>query len=101
MTGYIAGDALHLLHDKHPDWDYTCLVRSVDKAKLVRDAYPNVRVVLGDLDASELLQKEAARADIVLRMRSSGDAFTTLTSHRRCRRERSRGSRQSNCVRSR
>jgi N-acetyl-gamma-glutamylphosphate reductase len=67
VTGYIAGDALHLLHEKHPDWDYTCLVRTEDKAKTVKEAYPNVKIVLGDLEASSILEEQAAKADIVLR----------------------------------
>lgn len=66
-TGLIGGDALYTLHAAHPDYQYSLLVRSKDKAKLVQSAYPNARVVLGDLDDSELLTEEAANADIVLR----------------------------------
>jgi hypothetical protein len=76
VTGYIAGDALHLLQEKHSDWDYTCLVRTEDKAKIVKEAYPNVKIVLGDLEASSILEAEAAKADIVLR------EFPTLPSVR-------------------
>lgn len=43
------------------------LVRTKEKAELVQKAYPGVCTVLGDLDDSELLEKEAAEADIVLR----------------------------------
>ncbi len=68
MTGYIAGDALHVLYSEHPDYEYACLVRSKDKAEAVRKAFPNVRIVLGGLDDSETLEEEAAKADIVLRM---------------------------------
>lgn len=67
MTGYIAGDALQLLYDRHPDWEYTCLVRSEDKAQKVKEAYPNATIVLGDLDTSSILEAEAAKADVVLR----------------------------------
>lgn len=68
-TGYIAGDALHALYAAYPDWDYTCLIRGKEKAEQVKKAYPAVRIVLGDLDASDVLEAEAAQADIVLRMR--------------------------------
>lgn len=66
-TGYIAGDALSVLYATYPDWEYTCLIRSKEKAAIVKQAYPAVRIVLGDLDASDVLEAEAAQADIVLR----------------------------------
>lgn len=74
MTGYIAGDALYALHEKHPDYEYAALVRTQDKADIVKKAYPNVRIVLGGLDDSELLKEEAAKADVVLRQLLHRDA---------------------------
>ena len=67
VTGYIAGDALHALYSEHPDYEYACLVRSKEKAEAVKQAFPNLRIVLGGLDDSEILEEEAAKADIVLR----------------------------------
>lgn len=67
-TGYIAGDALYVLNKAHPEYDYSLLVRTEEKAKKIKQAYPNVRIVIGDLDASDILEREAAKADIVLRM---------------------------------
>lgn len=67
MTGYIAGDALYVLNKAHPDYEYAALVRSQEKADKVKAAYPNIRIVLGDLDDSSILEEEAAKADIVLR----------------------------------
>ena len=67
MTGYIAGDALYALHSEHPDYEYACLVRTQEKAEAVKKAFPNVRIVLGGLDDSVVLEEEAAKADIVLR----------------------------------
>lgn len=70
MTGYIAGDALAVLAQTKPEYEYRCLVRTEDKAEQVQKAFrslSNLFVVLGDLDNSELLQKEAEKADIVLR----------------------------------
>jgi N-acetyl-gamma-glutamylphosphate reductase len=68
VTGYIAGDAMHALYDAHPDWDYTCLVRTEDKAEKVKKAFPKARIVIGDLEASDILEAESAQADIVLRV---------------------------------
>lgn len=67
MTGYIAGDALATLVSKHPNFSYSVLVRSIDKAAQIKAQYPNIRIVLGDLDDSALLERESAAADIVLR----------------------------------
>jgi len=43
------------------------LVRTQEKADLVKKAFPHVRIVLGDLDNADLLKEEASKADIVLR----------------------------------
>lgn len=67
VTGYIGGDALYALATKHPELSYTALVRSAEKAEQVRARYPFVRVVIGNLDNFDLLKREAADADIVLR----------------------------------
>lgn len=70
MTGYIAGDALYALHSEHRDYEYACLVRSKDKAETVKKAFPDVRIILGGLDDSEILEEESAKADVVLRTTS-------------------------------
>lgn len=67
MTGYIAGDAFYALNQKHPDYEYAVLVRTQDKADTVKKAFPNVRIVLGGNDDSDIIKAEAAKADIVLR----------------------------------
>ncbi|PYH41244.1 NAD(P)-binding protein [Aspergillus saccharolyticus JOP 1030-1] len=72
-TGYIGGDALYALVQKHPEYSYTLLVRSAEKAKLVQEQYPSARVVIGDLDNSSLLEKESAEADIVLHTADASD----------------------------
>lgn len=66
-TGYIGGDALYQIHQKYPDFEYALLVRSEDKAKKILEKYPKARIVIGGLDDSATLEKEAACADIVLR----------------------------------
>jgi hypothetical protein len=67
VTGYIAGDALYALNEKHPDYEYSALVRTQEKADIVKKAYPNIRIVLGGNDDSDLIKEEAAKADVVLR----------------------------------
>ncbi|EKG13975.1 NAD-dependent epimerase/dehydratase [Macrophomina phaseolina MS6] len=72
-TGYIGGDALYALHSKHPDWNYTALVRTKDKGSKVTAAYPSVDVVYGDLDSYDLIKEQAAKADIVVHTADASD----------------------------
>lgn len=68
MTGYIGGDTLYHLHTEHSDRLHCAvLVRTQEKADKVKQAYPNVEIILGSLDDSELLEEQAAKADIVIR----------------------------------
>lgn len=78
VTGYIGGDALYYLSQHHPNFEYAALIRTEEKASRVREAYPNIRTVIGSLDDSEILVKEAAWADIVLRMHSVPPPFHYL-----------------------
>ena len=64
-TGYIGGDALYAIAKAHPEYEITALVRNSDKGAKVAQEYPKVRLVYGGLDDAELLEKEAAAADIV------------------------------------
>ncbi|KAI0399235.1 hypothetical protein F4802DRAFT_590504 [Xylaria palmicola] len=73
VTGYIAGDALHVLAQKHPEIEYAALVRSEQGAAAVRAAYPAVRIVWGSLDDDEVLEREAAWADLVLHAADASD----------------------------
>jgi N-acetyl-gamma-glutamylphosphate reductase len=66
-TGYIGGDALYQLHQSHPEYEYALLIRSQEKADKVLETYPKARIVIGGLDDSETLEREAAQADIVIR----------------------------------
>ena len=67
-SGYIGGDALQLLHKLHSDFEFALLVRSEDKANKILAKYPAARIVLGGLDDAATLEREASRADIVIRM---------------------------------
>ncbi|KAI1392683.1 NAD(P)-binding protein [Hypoxylon trugodes] len=72
-TGYIGGDALYSLVKAHPEYEYTLLVRNEERGKPVAAAYPNARLVYGTLDDSEVIEKEAAAADIVVHTADSAD----------------------------
>jgi len=65
-TGFIGGDALYEIYHAHPEYEYTCLVRSSDKGAKVASQYSKVKLVYGTLEDAELLEKEAAAADVVL-----------------------------------
>lgn len=65
-TGYIGGDFLVLVSERHPDWIITALVRNSDKGATVAQVLPKVKLVYGDLDATDLIKEEASKADIVM-----------------------------------
>ncbi|KAI2844362.1 hypothetical protein CBS12448_2509 [Aspergillus niger] len=70
-SGYIGGDVLHALKSALPTCQYTVLLRDEAKALKLSQAYPDVQVVLGDLDASSTLEQQAREADIVIHTASS------------------------------
>jgi N-acetyl-gamma-glutamylphosphate reductase len=74
-TGYIGGDALYALYNKHPEYEYSALIRTEKKGTDVKKAFPNVRIVIGDLDSSAVIEEEAGKADVVIRM------FLSIFSH--------------------
>ena len=67
ITGYIGGDSLFAISNAHPDWQLSALVRSKDKAAQITSEYPNIRIVSGDLDSSDIIEEEVKNADIVFR----------------------------------
>ncbi|KAI0490940.1 nucleoside-diphosphate-sugar epimerase [Xylaria cf. heliscus] len=72
-TGYIGGEALYSLSQAHPDFEFTLLVRNEEKAKLVSSQYPNAKFAYGSLEDSEVIEKAAAAADIVVHTADSSD----------------------------
>ncbi|KAH6704299.1 hypothetical protein BKA61DRAFT_646614 [Leptodontidium sp. MPI-SDFR-AT-0119] len=64
-TGYIGGDALYTTIKAHPDYDITCLVRNSKRGALLKEKYPAIRLVYGDLDDHDLIVQESSKADIV------------------------------------
>jgi uncharacterized protein YbjT (DUF2867 family) len=68
VTGYIGGQAVLHIVNKHPNYSITALVRNKEQASYVKSAFPNLKFVLGDLDSTDLLLEECSKADIVLRI---------------------------------
>ena len=61
------------MREAHPELEYTLVVRSEERAKAVREKYPddkNLRLVYG-AKYTELLEEEASKTDIILRMSPS------------------------------
>lgn len=63
-TGYIGGSVLHTIYTAHPDWSITVLLRRVPET--FTTCYPNITIVRGDYDSSDLLASQASAADIVV-----------------------------------
>lgn len=61
----MGGSVLHTLITAHPEYEITVLLRK-SCAGFV-DKYPNVKVVKGTFDDSDLLTQAASKADIVVR----------------------------------
>jgi len=65
-TGYVGGTVLERFLD-HPSagsWTFTALVRSKDKAAVLQEA--GVTPILGDLSDSDIVEKAASEADVVM-----------------------------------
>lgn len=73
VTGYIGGTAFAHLYKVHPDWEYTLLVRNEERGKPVKEKYQDVKLVYGNLNDSEVIEKAAAEADIVIHTADSSD----------------------------
>ncbi|KAK0735045.1 hypothetical protein B0T26DRAFT_762858 [Lasiosphaeria miniovina] len=81
VTGYIGGDAFYALRKAHPELEYTLLVRSAERVKLVREQYPEttgIRIVYPDSSRdgsslNDLLEDEASKADIIVHTAESAD----------------------------
>lgn len=71
-SGYIGGQVLHELSTRLSAASVTAIVRAESKAKLIRDAFPRTRIVLGDLTDKDLLKKEASEASIILNLAATG-----------------------------
>jgi len=65
-SGYIGGTVLDTIVKEFPSYRYAVLVRGEDSANKIKKVYPTVEIIRGDLDSLDLLEKEAAAADIVV-----------------------------------
>lgn len=72
-TGFVGGDVLEALHSKHPDYEYTLMVRSEERAKPVRERYPDAKILIGSNDSSDVVEKAAAEADVIVHTAESAD----------------------------
>ncbi|KAJ5333911.1 hypothetical protein MYU51_018289 [Penicillium brevicompactum] len=70
-TGYIGGEILHVLQQANPDYDVSVLIRDQEKANKVLAAFPQVRVVLADLDNVDIIEEEARKANVVIHAASN------------------------------
>ncbi|KAH7256594.1 hypothetical protein BKA59DRAFT_552360 [Fusarium tricinctum] len=62
------------IHDIHPDYDYTLYIRNEDRAKVIAEKYPNVKFVYGDLESTDVIEKAASEADVVVHTAESADS---------------------------
>ncbi|KAF4449146.1 hypothetical protein F53441_7542 [Fusarium austroafricanum] len=74
VTGFVGGTAFSKIHDSYPDYDYTIYIRSVERAKVIAEEYPNVKFVYGDLESTDAIEKVASEADVVVYTAESADS---------------------------
>ena len=66
----MGGETFYQLYDKHPDFEYTLLLRNEERGRLFLEKYPakdNIHLIYGSLDSEDIIEKAAAEADIVVR----------------------------------
>ncbi|KAF7538971.1 hypothetical protein G7054_g2554 [Neopestalotiopsis clavispora] len=76
VTGFVGGETFYQLYDKHPDFEYTLLLRNEERGKLFLEKYPakdNIHLIYGSLDSEDIIEKAAAEADIVVHTADSAD----------------------------
>ena len=64
-TGYIGGSVLDDIVQQLPNFKVTVLLRNVPQG--FEEKYPNVKIVKGNFDDTDLIADTAAEADIVIR----------------------------------
>ncbi|KAJ4982973.1 nucleoside-diphosphate-sugar epimerase [Stagonosporopsis vannaccii] len=73
LTGYIGGDFLHVVSSEHPEWQIRALCRDRSKGEKLKQIYPQVTPVLGDLSSLNIIEEEASKADVILHFASCDD----------------------------
>ncbi|KND88277.1 hypothetical protein TOPH_07136 [Tolypocladium ophioglossoides CBS 100239] len=67
-SGFIGGEVLYNIVKSHPEYTVRALFRDLKKAASLTGVFANTQVVEGSLDDDAVLAKEAAEADIIVRM---------------------------------
>ncbi|KAF5562422.1 nucleoside-diphosphate-sugar epimerase [Fusarium napiforme] len=75
VTGFVGGTAFSKMHDAHPNYDYTLYIRSEDRENIISKKYPNVKFVYGDLASTDVIEKAASEADVVVHTAVSADSL--------------------------
>ena len=64
-TGYIGGSVLDAIVKQHSEYDVTVLLRNIPPG--FQNKYPDVKIIEGDFDNTDLISATAAENDIVIR----------------------------------
>lgn len=67
VSGYVGGNLVIGIMEKHPEWHTVTLVRSEAQKQVVLSRWPEIEVVIGELDDKALMMEEASKADVILR----------------------------------
>ncbi|KAK5992743.1 Oxidase ucsJ [Cladobotryum mycophilum] len=73
VTGYIGGNAFDYIYNAHKENEYTVLIRDEKRAEQVKAKYPTVKFVYGTLDDTDIVEKAATEADVVVHTADSSD----------------------------
>jgi N-acetyl-gamma-glutamylphosphate reductase len=65
-TGFIGAAVFDLVYAKHPEYSYTVLMRSKEKAAELLARYPLINPLISDMSNTQLLESEAEKANIVI-----------------------------------
>ncbi|EYB26320.1 hypothetical protein FG05_00920 [Fusarium graminearum] len=74
VTGYVGGTTFSMLHETHPEYDYTLYFRNQDRAKVIAEKFPDVKFVYGDLGSVDIIEKASSEADVVVHTADSADS---------------------------
>ncbi|RGP65983.1 hypothetical protein FLONG3_8986 [Fusarium longipes] len=74
VTGFVGGTTFALLQETHPTFDYTLYIRDQNRAKTIKEKFPDVKFVYGDLESVDVIEKAASEADVVVHTADSADA---------------------------
>ncbi|KAF4556533.1 Hypothetical protein D9617_1g084110 [Elsinoe fawcettii] len=72
-TDFVGGDVLYALSSVS-DLQVSCLVRHASSSDGIRRILPAARIVVGDLDQTDLVEREAGDSDLVLNLASTSHA---------------------------